>query len=258
MRSHSLFALVGLIGALVHPSRPAVNADAARAHEDARGHGSCKDTTPAGYDGFLVFMANGSIPLSDGFFLDGAIFQEEVMGRTPAEIEQNRADALAYFESRFGIADADARTDVSFFGFYADPRINYRAYVISGERVPPEGYEVHDGGWIALVTDPGGLTLGGELAGVHVPAGTFFSFGDYSIEVTRPGRGRDPEPIVIHYQCNDPLIPLSNGGEVFTCDLLSDEFGAGRAQGMTSPIIEDGELRPNGRTVLTFSDEGGL
>ncbi|WP_433929416.1 hypothetical protein AB3662_37480 [Sorangium cellulosum] len=258
MRSHSLFALVGLIGALVHPSRPDAGGDTARGHACAGDQGSCKGTTPEGYDGFLVFMATGSVPLSEGFFLDGMIFQQEILGRTPAEIEQNRADALAYFETRFGIADADARADVAFLGFYADPRIDYRAYVISGQRVPPEGYVVHDGGWIALVTDPDGLTLGGELAGVHVPAGTFFSFGDYSIEVTRPGRGRDPDPIVIHYQCNDPLIPLANGGEVFTCDLLSEEFGAGRAQGMTSPVIEDGNLRPNGRTVLTFSDEGGL
>ena len=53
-------------------------------------------------------------------------------------------------------------------------------------------------------------------------------------------------------------LPLASGGEVFTCDLLSEEFGAGWAQGMTSPVIEDGNLRPSGRTVLTFSDEGGL
>ncbi|WP_437658499.1 hypothetical protein [Sorangium sp. So ce1182] len=258
MKSQFLFALVGLIGAIAHPARPAADRDAAREHESARDHGSCKGATPDGYDGFLVFMANGSVPLTDGFFLDGMIFQEQIMGRTPAEIEQNRADALAYFETRFDIADADARPDVSFFGFYADPRINYRAYIISDRRVPPDGYEVHDGGWIAVVTDPDGLTLGGEFAGVHVPAGTFFSFGDYSIEVPRSGRGRDPHPIVIHYKCNDPLVPTFDGGEIFTCDLLSDEFGTGRAQGMTSPVIEDGDLRPNGRTVLTFSDEGGL
>jgi hypothetical protein len=259
MTSRSTVVFVGLFCLLtqVSPSA-ALGGDNAAPDESALGGGGCKVTHPDGYNGLLVFMATGSIPVADGFFLDGAIFQEQIMKRTPSQIAQNRADALAYFETRFGVADADANPDVIFFGFYVDPRIKYRAYVISGRRVPAEGYQVHDGGWIALVTNPNGLTLGGDFVGRHVPVNTIFSFGDYNIEVTKPGNGNKPPPIIIHFRCNNPLIPTFNGGEAFDCDLVSDEFGSGLAQGVNAPVFENGELKPNGRTVLTFSDQGGL
>lgn len=217
-----------------------------------------KGPFPAGYNGLMVFMATGALPLSDGFFLDGMIFQQQIMNRTPAQIAENRAAALAFFQERFGLANADSHPDLFFFGFYVDPRIHYRAYVISGRHVPPEGFQVHDGGWAALVTHPAGLTLGGAFAGRHVPQNTLFTFGDYHIEVTRPGRGAKPSPLIVHFRCLSPLVPTFTGGEAFDCAVTSDEFGEGLAQGVNTPTIENGALMPNGRTVITFSDRGGL
>lgn len=240
--------LVGLVGVLLNVAPEA----------SAGGEDGGKGITPDGYNGFAVFMATGAIPATDSFFLDGAYFQEQIMQRTPAEIAANRAAALDYFADRFGLEGADNHPDLAFFGFYADPRIEYRAYVVSGRKVPAEGWEVHDGGWIALVTNPAGTTLGGAFPGRHVPVNTVFSFGDYSIEVTKPGKGGpQPPPIEIAYRCNHPLVLTFTGGEVFDCALTSAEFGEGLGQGVTTPLIEDGILRPNGRTVLTFSDDRG-
>lgn len=253
MKTRFALALVGIIGLLLN-SAPAI-ADGGP-NENACKNG-CKGPFPDGFNGFMVFMATGSLPLTDSFFLDGTYFHEQIMERTPAEVAQNRAEALDFFASRFGLVNADSDPNLSFFGFYVDPRIDYRAYVISGERVPTEGFEVHDGGWIAVVTNPNGITLGGAFPGRHVPVNTVFSFGDYSIERTRKGKGPQPDPLVVHYRCNHPLVFTFSGGEVFDCDLESDEFGVGLGQGVTTPLIENGELRPNGRTVLTFSDDGG-
>ncbi len=254
MKARFMVTLVGLVGLLLNASPATAGGD--KENQNACQNG-CKGPYPDGYNGFLVFMATGAIPATDSFFLDGAIFQEQIMKRTPAQIAANRAAALSYFATRFGLTDAANHPDLAFFGFYADPRIDYRAYVISGYQVPPEGFEVHDGGWIALVTNPNGTTLGGAFPGRHVPINTVFSYGDYSIERTRKGKGPQPAPLVIHYQCNHPLVLTFTGGEVFDCALQSEEFGVGLGQGVTTPLVEDGILRPNGRTVLTFSDDRG-
>jgi hypothetical protein len=253
MNARFITALVGVMGLFI----VAAPATAGDGNVQSACQNGCEGPYPDGYNGFMVFMATGSIPLTDSFFLDGAYFHEQIMNRSPAEIAQNRADALDFFASRFGLVDVDNDPDLVFFDFYVDPRIEYRAYVISGERVPPDGFEIHDGGWIAIVTNPDGITLGGAFAGRHVPEHTVFSFGDYSIERTRKGKGKQPDPLVIHYRCNHPLVSTFSGGEVFDCDLESDEFGPGIGQGVTTPLIENGVLRPNGRTVLTFSDDGG-
>lgn len=251
MKKRYIFALVGTLG-LTIGAAPGI----ADANNGDPCHNGCEGTYPDGFNGFMVLMATGTIPINDSFFLDGTYFHEEIMGRSPQEIAQNRADALDFFDARFGL-DADNDPNVVFFSFYVDPRIEYRAYVISGERVPTSGYEVHDGGWIAIVTNPNGMTLGGAFAGRHVPVNTVFSYGDYSVERTQNGQGPQPDPLVVHYRCNHPLVFTFSGGEVFDCDLESDDFGVGKGQGVTTPVIENGQLQPNGRTVLTFSDAGG-
>lgn len=253
MKARLVLAIVGLVGLLLNVT-PATAGGGE--NENACKNG-CKGPYPDGYNGFLVFMATGALPLTDSYFLDGSIFHEQIMKRTPAQIAQNRADALAFFASQFGLVNADTNPDLAFFDFYVDPRIEYRAYVISGYKVPTSGFEVHDGGWIAVVTNPNGIVLGGEFPGRQVPAGTVFSFGDYNIERTAKGNAPKPDPLVIHYKCKHPLVFTFSGGEVFDCDLESQEFGAGLGQGVTTPLIEDGYLKPNGRTVLTFSDAGG-
>jgi hypothetical protein len=93
---------------------------------------------------------------------------------------------------------------------------------------------------------------------VHVFQGTAFAFGNYNIRRTLPG-GQEIEPIIIHYQSGNPIIPNSdkNGGMFFRCELISDEFGHGLAQGVVAPeMLPDGTVHQNIRNVLTFPGLG--
>jgi hypothetical protein len=203
--------------------------------------------TPAGFDAFLVYMANGIYDPNDADYTvpDGAYFHRDIMGRSDDEIEQNRADAIAFFKQRFGIDVVD-NEDVMFTSFTFDPRNEYRAYVIAGRDVPPEGWTVRDGGWSAAVVNPDGLTLGGEYDGVHVPQGAMMVFGDYNIDV--PGE----DPIIIHYQSGGPIFPTDQGIQ-FHCELISEDFGQGLAQGISAGAVQaDGLFHANVRNVLTF------
>jgi hypothetical protein len=224
-------------------------------------------TTPDGYTKYLVFMANGTVPASGLPFQFGEDalqnFHRAIMGRSDAEIQQNGVAAGNFFLERFGL-DAwtvnplDPDAPFLFIPIFFEPQMNYRAYTISGESVPSEGWVVRDGGW-ALITQSE-LTLGGEFAGEVVPAGTVMIFGDYSIKQTKPGNGNQPEPIIIHYQAGSPAYPPASASDQtsFNCELSSEEFGDGRAQGIIAPAFINGELRQNIRNILTFSDLGGL
>lgn len=206
---------------------------------------------PDGFDALLVYLASGVYDPNDPDYTapDGDFWQREIMGRTDAEIEQYRADAVEFFKQRFGI-DPTTSEDVAFTSFMLDPRNEYRAYVVSGRDVPSEGWVVRDGGWTVAVMNPDGLTLGGEYEGVHVPQGTMMVFGDYNIEV--PGE----EPIIIHYQSGGPIIP-SDQGIQFHCELFSEELGSGLAQGISAGAVqEDGLFHANVRNVLTFPGLG--
>lgn len=223
--------------------------------------------TPDGYTKYLVFMANGTMPASGFPFQVGEDalenFHRSIMGRSDAEIQQNAVDAGNFFLERFGldvwtVDPLDPAAPFVFFPIFFDPQINYRAYTISGESVPSEGWVVRDGGW-ALVTQSE-LTLGGEFAGEVVPTGTLMLFGDYNIKRTKPGKWNQPKPIIIHYQAGSPAYPPASASDQlsFNCELSSEEFGEGRAQGIEAPVVINGELVENIRNILTFSDLGGL
>ncbi len=205
------------------------------------------DEVPAGFDAFLVYMGNGIYDPNDAGYSapDGMFFQQEIMGRSEAEIEQDQANAVAFFSERFGI-DVIDNEDVMFMPFMFDPRNEYRVYVLAGRDVPPEGWVVRDGGWSVAVVNPDGITLGGEYDGVHVPQGSMMVFGDYNIDV--PGE----DPIIIHYQSGGPIIPTDQG-IAFHCELISEDFGRGLAQGISAGTVhEDGLFHANVRNVLTF------
>jgi hypothetical protein len=171
------------------------------------------------------------------------------MGRSDAEIEQNRADALAFFAQRYGL-DPEAQDGLEFADFMLDPRNEYRAYVVSGETVSSEGWVVRDGGWRLEVTAPDGVTLGGEFEGTHMSQGSFLVFGDYNIDIP------NGEPIIIHYESGGPIIPTEEG-MMFRCDLTHPEWGEGLAQGISAPqTLEDGRTHANIRNVLTFPGLG--
>ena len=164
--------------------------------------------TPDGFGQLAAFMANGAFdpnephPEVPGCFqvwCDLQYFHEVIMGWTPTEIQAEEFAARAFFRKRFGLdvekLEADGRIRVQ--GVYTDPRIEYRLFHLAGQKVPSAGWEVHDGAYLAIVTDPAGIELGGELTGVHVPAGGYFVYGLYNIQKTLPngkpsGRNRDP------------------------------------------------------------------
>lgn len=219
--------------------------------------------TPDGFGKFLVYMAAGVYDPADPNYAapDGAYFHKEIMGRSNAEIAQNRADAVAFFEQRFGL-NPDEDAGVMFGPFMFDPRNDYRAYVVSGESVSSSGWVIRDGGWSLAVTAPDGITLGGEFEGRHVPAGTMMVYGDYNILALTQGqergnaRGAQREPIIIHYQSGDPIIPGPDG-IAFHCELISEDFGHGLAQGVSAPeVLPDGRTQANVRNVLTFPGLG--
>ena len=162
------------------------------------------------------------------------------MGRDDAAIAAERTRANAYFQATFGAL----YTPGSLEAFGVDLRNEHRAYFISGMRVPPEGFVVRDGGFIADLSNGG-----------------FVVFGNYNIEVTKPGGGSDPDPdpIIIHYESEHPIFETPTG-LFFLCRLSSDDFedfGGGLAQGISSPkTLADGRTVANICNILTFPGLG--
>ena len=96
------------------------------------------------------------------------------MKRTLLKIEKEEADDKQFFLDRFGINvdDSIENEKISFVSYMLEPRMEYRAYVISGMIIPHSGFIVRDGGFGIIVTNPEGLTLTEEFAGVTAPLGS--------------------------------------------------------------------------------------
>ena len=216
---------------------------------------------PEGFNGFLVYLANGEIEPTE-LFITGleAInsFHKQIMKRTDLEIEAHRKEAITFFNERFG-TDVENTSDYSLSSYQINPKANYRAYVVGGERVPASGWIIRDGGWLLAVNNPNGVTLGGEFAGVEVPSGTRFLFGDYNILATNHRYSRQFREIIINLKSAQPIIFAPDGSSSFRCDVTSEKYGVGKAQGISAPLLQDNGLeRVNIRNILTFSDIGGL
>ena len=213
--------------------------------------------TPDGFNKYLVYLGETVAPEEPGLFMDDETvyyFQEEVMGRSEAEIDAHRDAAKQYywdqFGLNFGVAEGPETEGADFTGFMQNPNANYRAYTISEDWVPSQGWMVRDGGWAAIITAEDGMVLGGEYGGEEgkwVPEGTMMVFGDYSIKVERPQSGAPPhadEVIEIHFRSPLPLIEDPDGVLSFVCDLYHEEWGAGKARG----VSQGGVIR----NILTF------
>jgi hypothetical protein len=211
---------------------------------------------PLDFDRYLVFMANGVFSPEE-MMRDGATFQHGVMGRSPEEVAANKAEAVAFFAERFGVdfSTSDHVQGINLFGFELTPDANYRAYTISGETLPSDGWVVRDGGWAGLV-GPEGITFHGTWGGAEgrdVPPGTIIVFGEYNIRVERPGNAPDRHPIVVPYRSGEPMITDAQGRALIVCDLVSPEFGEGRALGYFAvEPVGDGLVQATVRNVLTF------
>ena len=197
---------------------------------------------PAPFGKYLVYTAaalyDPSVPPAEGDLADW--FHRQVMGRDDAALEAERSAADAYFAATFG----NLYSPGSLEAFALDPRVGYTAYFISGEKVPPEGWVVRDGGFQAVLSD-----------------GTLVVYGDYNIAAMRAGRsGRASDPIIIHYESVDPIHNHPDGSGYFRCRLFSrsfNDFGGGLAQGMfADQTLPDGRVVSNIRNILTFPGLG--
>ncbi len=206
----------------------------------------------------FTFISTRPFDSVDGtFFLDGMVagdgmnFFKNIMGYSDAEIAQNRQDAIAFYQERFGLDVNDPR--LYFTGFQIDPAADYRAVLVSGKkRNPGKGYPILDGGWALAVVDPAGIDLGGEFVGTHVPAGTMFAAGgSYVLK-----RGNHKKDIVIDYQSRGPMQPVGRGG-VINCEVTSDKYGDGVAWGYFEfHPLSNGQIAAQVRNVVTFPGFG--
>ena len=213
---------------------------------------STEAEVPDGFDKYIVYSAAGrfdtSVAPKEGNL--GMWFHKDIMGRNDMEIAEAKAEAVEYIEAQFGPNLPEPMP------FGVDPRVEYRAYVISGESVPSEGYVVRDGGFMVMLQKATVLfgRYGGEQGKV-VPAGTMIVYGTYNIDRSPTGK----DPLIIQYRSASPVIqhPLEPGFK-FDCVAISDEFGEGRAQGLAAhQMLEGGNVQQsNIRTVLTFPAYG--
>jgi hypothetical protein len=230
-----------------------------------RSHSPNASPSPAGFGQMLVYLGESVLhPEEPGTLTDldsVKLFQESIMRRTSAEVSAQKGAAREFFRSRFDLdftpaanVDPYATEMISgalFFPFVQNPGANYRAYVVSGASVPPEGWMVRDGGWLVMVTED--KLVHGEYGGTEgkwILAGTAFVFGDYNIKVVRPNTKAGPhadEEIVIHYESGGALLNNADGVMVFTCDLTHPEWGSGKARG----VVQGKTIR----NVLTFPAE---
>lgn len=208
-------------------------------------------------DGVVHFIGNGRITSVDGgIMVDGLIdgngerFFQEVLDFNSADVEDYRQDAIEFFAERFGV-DAEEQDGFIFTGYEVNPGINLRAYSVSGVNVPEEGWVVEDGGFGVFVTNPEGITLGGDWDGFVIPVGSVLFYGDYVIQAsTKQG---NPRPFRISYKSDIPFMADQFGAGQIRCQVTSEEFGGGGAGGIARFVpMADGRLQLDVRNVISF------
>jgi hypothetical protein len=156
--------------------------------------------------------------------------QTQVMGGSSAEIEADRQAAVAFYNQRFGLDFCGGDTDgAASFGPFTDARRNnYRAYTVSGENVPADGWFVDGGGWMVRI-GLGGMMLHGSYGGADgqaVPQGSAMVFGECFIH--RPaGQSARLDPIIIHFESERPIIGRPDGVVSFQRALSHPEWRQG-------------------------------
>jgi hypothetical protein len=212
---------------------------------------------PLGKAKYLVYLADATLSLSEIVEFRGDLMEREVMKKTPEEIAEFKSQAVSFFRDHYGLdfSAGDSSGSTTLMHVISSPKLNYRAYTVSGERVPASGWEVRDHVWLVAV-GPGGTTLHGTWggsAGRTVPEGTALAFGEYSIAVEKPD-GSPGKPIDIHFETIAPVPPMAIGtNPAFACDLTSPDFGRGEAFGAIDIRPRpDGKVHYRVRNVLTF------
>lgn len=253
------FLHLSAIALLAFALSPAV-ADAHRDRDRSLPEKCSAGPTPDGYMKAITMISDGTIDDALTAQLDPTDFWMGTLGWDADDIEQNRQDALAFFEERFGLDGEQLMAEgrAIFYPFIVNPGGDYRATTVSGEAVSGAGWNNVDTGWQLMITDPAGVELpSGQFAGVLMPANSFVVFGSYYIEPTgiprRCGRSYRPEPIYITYQSGCPIIPDMAGIITFICELSHPMYGPGQAAGTSmAKFGPGGELTFSTRNYLTF------
>lgn len=223
-----------------------------------------------GFDHVLVYLADGEPTPGWDTVAQAEHFQRDIMGRSTAEIMADRNASVEFYRDRFGldfpeatdeselftVVDTRSGVDATLRPLYQDPGAGYTAYVVSGRAMPNNHGDgttntdenrtgkVRDGGWIVTVNEDG--TLGGSYGAAgpsDVEDGAVLAFGDYNIKM-----GDDEDPLVIHYESEHPIPPMTGRVPVaFNCDLVHEEWGEGQVHGTTGGTMAGGI-----RNVLTF------
>lgn len=225
---------------------------------------------PDGFTDYLVFMGTGEYDpttnpvdppiVCHGPLCGGDFFHKTIMGRSDEDMAILEAEARAFFVQRFGI-DVDDPANagrILFQAFTFEPRIHYRAYTVADEKVPSQGWRVHDGGWVIDILDEDGYTLGGEWNGFHVLPGSLMIYGNYSIqEVGKNGELKD-EFHNIFYRSAGPVVFDIRGEATLRCELSqTDQLFTNGVEGMlhgfgAAFLRDDGLIKWDIRAVLTF------
>lgn len=219
----------------------------------ATSNGSRPGHVAAPAEGFVktaLLMANGVFDPTQLMIFDMS-YHTDIRKRTPEQIEEHRALAIAHFENTFGIdvAALESQGKVLFSPFILGSGMQYRVYSLSDTWVPTAGFDMADGGWVLMVTDPNGLTVNG---GTNIPAGSMSVYGEYYV-MTKDIAGKSQEPIIVHYQ-SDRFIVFGFYGEMpILCDVFHPEWGWGKAQGVAFLFPDAGGMNANTRNVFTFT-----
>jgi hypothetical protein len=174
---------------------------------------------------------------------------ETVLGWTPEQIAEDRAAGRAFLADRYGL-DVD---DPAYAGRLTtvdttlDPRTGFRVVHSSLFDVPPDGLASWNLATLVVASDPAGVPLGGAFEGETLAAGEAVLFGAY-VFPTEDGVFR------VAYRSLLPAV-VQDGALVWTCEVESDVFGAGVAQGLAvlTPT-PDGQVSADIRNHVTFWD----
>jgi hypothetical protein len=189
-----------------------------------------------------------------GVFCDGEFFQQNIMHRTPAETEEIKNQAKAYYLKQFGIDVDDPALSgrITFDMFMVNPDFQYRVHALSDEPVSGDGWIIRDGGFRLSIIDPKGVALGGNNSGLMAPQGSMMFFGNYNI-LAADKHGKPKKEIIVFYKSINAGEPLPNGSFVFRCNMFNQQWGEGLGLGTMLFIPQkDGRIRANARNVLTF------
>ena len=212
---------------------------------------------PSGFDGYMVFMSNGTYDPKDPNCetLDGEIFDRAVMGRDDAAVAARKADAVEYFLEEFGIdfseSDVTPGGEIELIHNMVTPCLDYRAYTIGGASVGPRGWPVFDAFFGLKVVGEGAelcgkYGVGGEGGCKPVPIDSAAVYGEYLIKA--PVGGSIPL-----FYASGYIPPEAARMGVVKCMVFSPIFGVGIAIGLkTVKGLPDGRIRSSSRTVVTF------